>query len=206
MSLLIMAGWIILFCIESTNPKQPFLPESFVGELRRRDQLETLELAKVCRIAEHVDVEQLGHVPASPHGVFLTEGVADVSAFLVDDGTFVGGGSGRTDLPDQVPKSHRRRHLDLFQVKKALIVEKTGQQEIKRLKYAQEQPGLFRQKNVTGRITLSTASATICLAFWTMSASLSCGAKLILKSEKGPLQKNGSAAFFGKLQAKHGRN
>ena len=91
-----------------------FLPDAFVGELRRRNQFETLELPEMSRISEHVDVEQLGHVPAAPHGVLFTERVADVRAFLVDDGALVGRCSGCSDLTNQVSESHRCRHLDLF--------------------------------------------------------------------------------------------
>jgi len=76
---------------------------AFVREFGWRYQFEALQLAKVSRISEHVNVEQLGDVSAPPHRVLLAEGVPDVGALFVDDGPLVGGGSGRSDLTYQVP-------------------------------------------------------------------------------------------------------
>lgn len=49
------------------------ISDPFVGELRAGYQLEALELAEVRRIAEHVNVEELCDVPASPDGVLFAE-------------------------------------------------------------------------------------------------------------------------------------
>ena len=39
-------------------------------------------LAKVCRVAEHVNVEQLGNVTTPPHRIFVADSCPNVGAFL----------------------------------------------------------------------------------------------------------------------------
>ena len=56
--------------------------DPLVGELGAGYQLGALQLTEVSRVAQHVNVEQLGHVPAPPHRVLLAKGVPDVCTFL----------------------------------------------------------------------------------------------------------------------------
>ncbi len=46
------------------------------------NELETLHLAEVCGVAEHVYVEELGHIAAAPQRVLLPYRVPDIRAFL----------------------------------------------------------------------------------------------------------------------------
>jgi hypothetical protein len=46
------------------------------------NQLETLHLSEVCGVAEHVYVEELGHIAAAPQRVLLPYRVPDIRTFL----------------------------------------------------------------------------------------------------------------------------
>ncbi len=56
--------------------------DALVGEARRGDQLEALEDAEVGLVAQHVDVEQFGHVAAPPLRVLLADRRPNVRALL----------------------------------------------------------------------------------------------------------------------------
>ena len=59
------------------------------------------------RIAEHMNIEQLGHISTSPRVVLLSERGPNVGALFLNDCPFIGGGSSGSNLPDQIPQSHR---------------------------------------------------------------------------------------------------
>ena len=67
-------------------------------------------LPKVRRVAQHVHVEQLGHVSTAVGVVLLSEGRADGSTLLLDHLALLGLGPGRPDGPDQLPQSDRSWH------------------------------------------------------------------------------------------------
>jgi hypothetical protein len=46
------------------------------------NELETLHLAEVCGVAEHVYVEELRHIAAAPQRVLLTYSMPDIRTFL----------------------------------------------------------------------------------------------------------------------------
>ncbi len=79
--------------------------DAFVSVSGRGDQFEALELPEVCRIAEHVDVEEFGHVATSPSAVLSAERVAYLCTLLVDHLAFFGSGPRRPDLTYEVPQA-----------------------------------------------------------------------------------------------------
>ena len=64
-------------------------------------------------IAEHVDVEELGDVAASPRVVLGAERVAYLRALFLYHFALLGGGARRTNLTDEIAQTlRRRRELD----------------------------------------------------------------------------------------------
>jgi hypothetical protein len=49
------------------------IPQALIAESRARDELQTLDLTEVGRIAEHVNVEKFGDVIVTGERVFLFE-------------------------------------------------------------------------------------------------------------------------------------
>lgn len=88
------------------------ITNALVREPRIRRQLEALELRKMRRIAEHMDVQQLGDVATAPQRVLLAERGANVGRFLVDDGPFLGGSARCSNLTDEVAQPCGRRHAN----------------------------------------------------------------------------------------------
>lgn len=84
--------------------------DSFVSELRARDQLQALELSKMRWVSEHMNVEQLRDVATPPDGVFLPERGSDVGTLAVDDGALFSLRFSSADLSDEVAKSSWCRH------------------------------------------------------------------------------------------------
>ena len=65
--------------------------EPLVGEAWGGDKLDTLHLAELGRVAEHVDVQQLSHVPVAVVSISLLERGADRGRFLGNNLTlFIG--------------------------------------------------------------------------------------------------------------------
>lgn len=64
----------------------------------------------MCRIAQHVHIEQLCHVSTAVSVVFFSEGRSDRRAFLLDHLPLLGLGPSRPDGPDQLPQSDRSWH------------------------------------------------------------------------------------------------
>jgi hypothetical protein len=50
------------------------ISETFIAESRTGHELQTLDLAEMGRVAEHVNVQQFGDIVVSRKGVFLFEG------------------------------------------------------------------------------------------------------------------------------------
>lgn len=90
----------------------PQVTYAFVSEARARRQFEALELSEMCRIAEHVDVEQLGDIATPPYRVLLPEGAADVGTLAVHDGPFLGRRPALPYLAYQLPQPSRSRFSD----------------------------------------------------------------------------------------------
>ena len=61
-------------------------------------------------IAKHVDVEQLGHVPAPENGVLLPEAVPDLGTLLLHQRPLLRRRLAAPDVPDQVAQSVWYRH------------------------------------------------------------------------------------------------
>ena len=60
----------------------------------------------MCWVSQHVNVEELGHVPTPPHVVVFPERVPDVGTLFVHHLTLLLGSSGRSDLY----KEHKHQH------------------------------------------------------------------------------------------------
>lgn len=67
-------------------------------------------LPEMCRITQHVHVQQLCHIPTAISVVFFSEGRADGRAFFLDHLSLLGLGPSRPDGPDQLPQSDRSWH------------------------------------------------------------------------------------------------
>lgn len=59
-------------------------------------------LTKMSRVSQHVDVEELCHIPASVGVVFLAKRVSDLCTFLVDDCSLIGCCTRGPDLPNEI--------------------------------------------------------------------------------------------------------
>ena len=66
-------------------------------------------LAKMRRIAEHMDVEQLGDIPTAPRGIFFTKVIPDIRALAIHHGPFIRLRPRCTYLSDQITQTDRRR-------------------------------------------------------------------------------------------------
>lgn len=86
------------------------IPDPLVCEPRRCDQFEAFQLSEMGRISQHVNIEKLCDVSAPPNAVLLPKGRSDVGTFFVDYRALLSSSSCSSDLTDQVPQSHRRRH------------------------------------------------------------------------------------------------
>lgn len=64
----------------------------------------------MCRIPQHVHVQQLRHIPTAVSVVFFSEGRSDGRAFFLDHLSLLGLGPSRPDGPDQLPQSDRSWH------------------------------------------------------------------------------------------------
>lgn len=58
------------------------MPDALVAKPVRRHQLQTLELAEVCRVSQHVDVQQLCHVFPSVVRIFFAEPFTDLNNII----------------------------------------------------------------------------------------------------------------------------
>lgn len=73
----------------------------------------------MCRVAKHVDVEQLGYVAATPRRVLLSKSVANEGTLLVNDGAFFGSRARRPNLSYEIAQAlRRRRELDAELIKR----------------------------------------------------------------------------------------
>lgn len=76
------------------------IADAFVCETWTGGQFQAFQLTEMRRIAEHVNVQQFGNIPASPYRILLAECAANVGAFFVDDSSLFGRCSGGTNLSD----------------------------------------------------------------------------------------------------------
>ena len=86
------------------------------------------------RIAEHVYVEQLGHVPAPEHRVLLPEAVPDLGALLLHQRPLLSRRLATSDVPDQVAQSVWYRHavcLFIYKCCESFAIIKTFLNNIK---------------------------------------------------------------------------
>lgn len=98
------------FLVLVEEEHDPEVAESLVGKLGRGYEFEALDLAKVGRVAEHVDVEQFGDIVVAGVRVFLLEGGADGGALLGDEYALVCDGLCGPDRLDQGLEVVVRRH------------------------------------------------------------------------------------------------
>ena len=77
----------------------------------------------MCRVAQHVDVEQFGHIAAAVRVVLVTERVPDGGTLLVHYAALVRSRAGRPDLADQVPQPLWGWHGDGLQCKRLQRLE-----------------------------------------------------------------------------------
>lgn len=75
-------------------------------------------LPEMCRITQHVHVQQLCHISAAISVVFFSEGRSDRCAFFLDHLSLLGLGPSRPDGPDQLPQSDRSWHPLQFKKRK----------------------------------------------------------------------------------------
>lgn len=94
----------ILPLIEQQHGAQ--VANSLVGVATRGNQLEALELAKVSRIAEHVNVEQLGHISAPPQVVILAKSRPNVGALFLHNRSLFGCRASRPNLTYQITQAN----------------------------------------------------------------------------------------------------
>jgi hypothetical protein len=66
------------------------VPKPLVREPRACNEFQALNLAEMCSIAEHMDVQQLGDVVVSRMGGLFTERSADSRGLLLDECTLIG--------------------------------------------------------------------------------------------------------------------
>lgn len=79
--------------------------DSLFGEIARGDEFQTLHLAKVCGVSEHVDEKQFRHIPVPVRIVFVFESRSDRSAFFCDNVPLVRSSFARTNCSDELPEN-----------------------------------------------------------------------------------------------------
>ena len=83
---------------------EPEVADPLLQKLAAGDQLEALHLAPVGRVPEHVDKQQLGHVPMPQLIVLILEGCAYRGALLVDARALVGLRLAGPHVADELPQ------------------------------------------------------------------------------------------------------
>lgn len=83
-------------------------PARLLREAVGRNELQRLHLTEVRRVAQHVDVHELGHVAVPVQGVLLAERIAQGRALLGDDVSLLRGGLALPDIANQLPARQAR--------------------------------------------------------------------------------------------------